>query len=214
MTFTLDKTALDASLLIDQQDPAAYIIDEQNEGDRNLVAAANAAIALGKPLLLTGEPGIGKSQFAGWLAHQAPKHELYQFVIKSDTKGADLFYQFDHLARFRDAQLDANLLSDKSGNKRVSKKTLWYVKYNALGKAILQSMGRSAAEQAGYVSESTHPQLWPKLNAAPEPTVVLIDEIDKAPRDFPNDILAEIENFEFTIKKLIKNSKKLKNKIQ
>ena len=34
----------------------------------------------------------------------------------------------------------------------------------------------------------------------PKSSVVLIDEIDKAPRDFPNDILNEIENMEFEIK--------------
>lgn len=33
-----------------------------------------------------------------------------------------------------------------------------------------------------------------------EPRVVLIDEIDKAPRDFPNDLLNEIDQMEFTVR--------------
>ena len=36
----------------------------------------------------------------------------------------------------------------------------------------------------------------------PASSVVLIDEIDKAPRDFPNDILNEIENYHFRVKEL------------
>jgi MoxR-like ATPase len=40
----------------------------------------------------------------------------------------------------------------------------------------------------------------PIANAwAPQRSVVLIDEVDKAPRDFPNDLLGEIERLSFTI---------------
>jgi MoxR-like ATPase len=34
---------------------------------------------------------------------------------------------------------------------------------------------------------------------APQPRVLLIDEIDKAPRDFPNDLLHELDKMEFTV---------------
>jgi MoxR-like ATPase len=46
---------------------------------------------------------------------------------------------------------------------------------------------------------------WQALGLAitsPEPRVVLIDEIDKAPRDFPNDLLDEIDQMEFTVPEL------------
>lgn len=44
-------------------------------------------------------------------------------------------------------------------------------------------------------------------------SVVLIDEIDKAPRDFPNDLLNEIDNMEFTINELMNlQIKKSENK--
>jgi MoxR-like ATPase len=49
-----------------------------------------------------------------------------------------------------------------------------YISYQALGRAIH--------------SEKT--------------TVVLIDEIDKAPRDFPNDLLNELDRMEFTVQEL------------
>jgi len=48
----------------------------------------------------------------------------------------------------------------------------------------------------------TYPELSEKLNTQYPNAVVLIDEIDKAPRDFTNDILHEIERYEFSIKEL------------
>jgi MoxR-like ATPase len=46
--------------------------------------------------------------------------------------------------------------------------------------------------------------ILPTLEKYSEPrrSVVLIDEIDKAPRDFPNDILDEVENWCFRIPEL------------
>ncbi|MBT3423321.1 MAG: ATP-binding protein, partial [Bacteroidetes bacterium] len=44
--------------------------------------------------------------------------------------------------------------------------------------------------------------LWQAFELAKEkgvPQVLLIDEIDKAPRDFPNDLLHELDQMEFTI---------------
>jgi MoxR-like ATPase len=47
-----------------------------------------------------------------------------------------------------------------------------------------------------------HPRLREGLPPEPAGSVVLIDEIDKAPRDFPNDLLNELENQEFFIREL------------
>ncbi len=44
--------------------------------------------------------------------------------------------------------------------------------------------------------------LWTAFRSAMErgvPSLLLIDEIDKAPRDFPNDLLHELDKLEFTI---------------
>ena len=46
---------------------------------------------------------------------------------------------------------------------------------------------------------------WQALGEAircPEQRVVLIDEIDKAPRDFPNDLLDELDRMEFPVPEL------------
>src|SRR5262245_21776925 len=79
--------------------PEAYVPDD------GLVSAANVSLLLGQPLLITGEPGSGKTAFAAWFAHQLGLGRPLVEVVKSTTTGRDLLYDFDALARFRDIQL-------------------------------------------------------------------------------------------------------------
>jgi MoxR-like ATPase len=65
--------------------------------------------------------------------------------------------------------------------------------YNALGEAILRAQEPDTIRQ--LVPDSF--ELSPARRS-----VVLIDEIDKAPRDFPNDILNEIDRLFFRIPEL------------
>lgn len=126
--------------------------------------AVNVAIALGQPLLLTGEPGTGKTQLAYSIAFELQLAKPYVFNTKTTSVAKDLFYRYDSLAHFRDVQLK------KDNEVKIED----YITYEALGTAIIHS--------------------------PTERSVVLIDEIDKAPRDLPNDLLNEFENLEFSIR--------------
>jgi MoxR-like ATPase len=140
--------------------------------EEGLVAAANAAIALGMPLLLTGEPGCGKTDFAHAIANyldsrrpESDRQGLRECYVRSDTRARDLLYLYDALRRFGDAQHgDEAARLDARDPRR-------YVELQPLGLALV----------------------------APVRQVVLIDEIDKAPRDLPNDLLRELERGEFEI---------------
>lgn len=174
--------------------------------DQELRAAANAARVLGKPLLLTGEAGIGKSQFARWLALQLGLGKALKFVVKSTTEARDLFYQYDSLARFHEAQVTQLLqpAGVSSGGRTSSHDgvdPLRYLTYNALGMAILYSIGETAARKQGLLSKEMG-GLLADLPKESRSSVVLIDEIDKAPRDVPNDMLDEIDHCAFSIREL------------
>jgi MoxR-like ATPase len=150
--------------------------------DSGLVDACNVALLLGQPLLLTGEPGTGKTQFAASLAWELGYPPPLKFETKSTSIAGDLFYHYDTLKRFQDAQ-----------NKKAADNALPYLTYHALGAAILRT--QPPEQVAPYLPAGfTHP--------GQTRSVVLIDEVDKAPRDFPNDLLNELEQLYFRIPEL------------
>ena len=157
-------------------DPSRYLADP------GLVDACNVALLLSQPLLLTGKPGTGKTQFAASLAWELNLDDPLKFETKSTSESQDLFYTYDALKRFQDIQTGT-----------AADSPLPYIRYGPLGEAILRS------NQPSLVSGIT-----PREFHHPEPqrSIVLIDEIDKAPRDFPNDILNELERSYFRVREL------------
>jgi MoxR-like ATPase len=140
-------------------------------GDQ-LETAINTAIAVGEPLLLTGEPGTGKTQAAYYTAYKLGVEPLIHFQVKSDSTARDLLYYFDTVRYFYDAHLTNG---DQPGRVQPALDKSTYIELRALWQAFTR------AAQHGV------------------PQVVLIDEIDKAPRDFPNDLLHELDKMEFAV---------------
>jgi MoxR-like ATPase len=158
-------------------DPAGYLPDQ------GLVDAVNVALMLQQPLLLSGEPGTGKTQLAFSVAWQLGLGSPLIFETKSTSTSGDLFYTFDNLRRFQAAQVQGTDVDPRL-----------FIQYNALGLAIIRTLGAQAARAVLPVGTEADPH--------PRRSLVLIDEIDKAPRDFPNDILNEIEHLYFRIPEL------------
>lgn len=157
------------------RDPSGY------EPDDDLIDAIKVALLLRKPLLVTGEPGTGKTDLGRYLAWKM-NFLFFQFDAKSGSASRDLYYTYDSLGRFQASQ---------SGEKTEPRH---YIHFNALGEAILQSI---------ELSESVQHLLPPDfLHQGPRQSVVVIDEIDKAPRDFPNDLLNELDQQFFRIPEL------------
>lgn len=138
----------------------AQLASEKYLADQGLATAVNTALAAEQPLLVTGEPGTGKTTLARSIADQLGL-EIHTFHTRSDHQSRDLLYSFDHLRRFYDAQSRDARVADLSH----------YIEFRGLGAAI-----KSGKE-----------------------CVVLIDEIDKAPRDLPNDLLDVIEKNTFKV---------------
>lgn len=139
-----------------------------------LLSAANTALLLNTPLLLSGEPGCGKTDFAWYAAHalaaaweqpDAAQTAPLECYVRSDLRARDLLYQYDALARFADAQ------HPPPSNPQRAQDPRRYIALAPLGIGLLSKIQR----------------------------VVLIDEIDKAPRDLPNDLLREMDQGHFLI---------------
>jgi len=169
------RPPLPASSIKEWSKAEGYVADE------NLIKAVNVAITLGRPLLLTGEPGTGKSDLAKSVAYNLGLDEPLEFIVKSETESRDLFYSFDAVGRFN--------ASKGNGQEDLTQ----FISYKALGEAILRANPPEAVN--GYRREGTgHTEACR--------SVVLIDEVDKAPRDVPNDILSEIDRLEFEVPEL------------
>ena len=77
----------------------------------DLMMAVNAAVTLGRPLLIKGEPGTGKTQLAAEIAG-ALQRPLYEWHIKSTSKAHQGLYEYDAVSRLRDSQLGDEKVHD------------------------------------------------------------------------------------------------------
>ncbi len=142
---------------------------QQYEGSSDYIASkplmeiVNVSIILGKPVVIKGEPGTGKTLLAHSIANALQK-KLITWNIKSTTKAKDGLYLYDTVQRLNDARFKDRDISD----------IRQYIKHGKLGQAFLSD------EQA----------------------VLLIDEIDKADVEFPNDLLNELDEMSFHINEL------------
>jgi MoxR-like ATPase len=143
-----------------------------------VVEAVNAALYLRRPLLVTGDPGTGKSSLAYAVARELELGAVLSWPINSRSILTEGLYQYDALARLREASLGRARREPGESEILAPKEDIGlYIKLGPLGTAF---------------------------RARRHPRVVLIDEIDKSDIDLPNDLLHVLENGEFEIPELVR----------
>jgi MoxR-like ATPase len=164
----------------------AYLYQPSEELREALALAVN----LKRPVLLTGRPGCGKTTAAYWAAlmlgrRPAPdQHGVHHVQVRSDTTTARIKYEFDAVRYYRDAQLSVARLSAREKGE------------NADG--VDAAWSDTPAVRRRYIRPGP---LWTAFKDEGH-AVLLLDEIDKAPRDVPNDLLRELDRFEFEVPEL------------
>jgi MoxR-like ATPase len=146
----------------------AYKIDEV---DAEMV---NAALYLRRPLLVTGEPGTGKSTLAYSVATELGFGRVLRWPIGSKTILRDGLYLYDAIGRLQEANL-REIEARQSGEPPAPVDIGSYVRLGPLGTALLPLA---------------------------KPRVLLIDEFDKSDIDLPNDLLDVFEEGEYVIPEL------------
>lgn len=147
----------------------AHVLNEGKDGAprrvhlfaRTEIEAIEAALKAQRPLLLRGEPGVGKSQLAEAFADRM-EWRLFRRTLDANTDPDELKWYEDSVERLSKAQFAG--VSDA------------YPDLDALEKNL---------RRENFIRKGP---LW-KAFESTEPAVVLIDEIDKADISVPNALL-------------------------
>lgn len=173
--------------------PSAEGVPERvHEFDERSIAAVNLALAAKRPLLVRGEPGVGKTQLAEAAAEEL-KRAFYPFTINARTGSQDLLWRFDAVMRLAQAQVCGLMHHQTPGFIEAELAIPRFIHPGPLWWAFNSEHARQASPGNStplkqYDNEVRQKNSW----------VVLIDEIDKAESDVPNGLLEALGTVQFT----------------
>jgi MoxR-like ATPase len=162
----------------------SFRVQVNDQGVSEIVDAVNAAIHLRRPLLVTGNPGSGKTSLAYAIAHELQLGSVLTWSVTARANLVDAEYRYDAIARLQDAQLD------ETRQREISELEATAGEEGNLGDYI----------SLGAVGTAFLPSLLPR--------VLLIDEVDKSDLNLPNDLLNLFEEGEFEIPELVRRRRR------
>jgi MoxR-like ATPase len=163
--------------------------------DTRIKTAVKVALITRRPLLISGSPGCGKTTLAKAIA-QYRKASYLEYTFTSRSRLEDLTGEIDQLQRLHDAQVSSAkpdaLLDDwcyyKPG-------LFWW----GFDPELAMRRGGSQDQINQLGKKFRQPDKPMRLNADADGVVFLLDEIDKAEPDLPNDLLEPLDNLSFQL---------------
>lgn len=173
----------------EKHDVKAYIFSEE------AVVAVDVALATGRPLLVSGPPGCGKSRLAETMAAVLQWNFLHQ-TITSRTRFEQLTVEVDHLRRLNDAHCAARSeIGQLERDEQYYNPGIFWWAFNPQS-AIRRGLPEDAAVPRVSVASTG---VIRRPNQESQHSVLLIDEIDKAEPDLPNDLLEPLDRRTFAL---------------
>jgi MoxR-like ATPase len=166
---------------------------QQTENEQSeIITAVNSALALRRPLLISGNPGSGKTSLAYAIAYELQLGPVLLWPITTRSTLADALYRYDAIARLQDTQFDKSELELQVVLAKLKQQQPDPTKIEQLQK------GRNLGDyiQLGPVGTAFLPSYLPR--------VLLIDEIDKSDLNLPNDLLNLFEEGSYEIPELVR----------
>ena len=167
----------------DQRGGALYVYSDK------VKLAVRVALVTGRPLLVRGPPGWGKSSLAASVA-KYKKWRYLEKVISSRTQARDLMSELDLVRRLSDAQMRDRSV-DPDWGRYIRPGVLWEAFDPAEAAAQRRHFDGRATSEAGATAAGQ--------GAPIAPAVVLLDEMDKADPDVPNNLLVALGSLQFTV---------------
>ncbi|MEM7473985.1 MAG: AAA family ATPase [Planctomycetota bacterium] len=187
---------------------AEGVPEQYHQFESKSASAIRAAIGARRPLLVRGQPGVGKTQ----LAHAAAKllkRPIVQIVVDSRTESRDLMWNYDPVKRLADAQLEAAIAAVRQSSENSTAGTTKshdtrreeikaalrpsnYIQPGPLWWAFDWEGAQRQADISGCDHETYQEPANPRNGV-----VMLIDEIDKAESDVPNGLLEALGSNRF-----------------
>lgn len=175
--------------------PRAHEIDERS------CNAVNTALASGRPLLVRGEPGVGKTQLAEAVA-KLQERAFLKYAVTSRTDAQDLLWTFDAVSRLAEAQVLPRLeIKTDDTEEKVEQRREWLRKDLSIDRFVepgpiwwalnAESAGNGCSDESNQLDVGNNRQ------RSKNGWVLLIDEIDKAESDLPNGLLEALGSRRF-----------------
>jgi len=168
----------------DQRDGSVYV------SNADIVLALKVAVITGRPLLLMGDPGAGKSSLAAYVARNL-SWRYYEHVVTARTEATDVLWTFDAVRKLADASRPQTAGTELHDEDYVEPGVLWW----ALDPASARNRGGGRTPSRPV----TEPNAGLNASRSVQHAVVLLDEIDKADPDVPNALLVPLGSMQFEV---------------